>query len=150
MTHEQSVVVSIFIDLLIASFFLLSLQDLKNIVDLTIKNITTAFGKNDLSKTRLKAIATTATRVAEAKLTAMVNSCKRFSVSQQRQINRSFLESIQIKMQEGYRSARDTEVRFTALFEHIKGTHTQRCDMSVNNVGEFPCIVFCLPIVLFR
>ena len=91
---------------------------------MTIKGITAAFVKNGLAKIRLKAIGTTATRAAVTELAVMVNSCKSFSVSQQREINRSFKEVIVKKMGDGYQSARETEVSNSLhkLFECIKDT----------------------------
>ena len=71
----------------------------------TVERLTRALLSAGMLQTRLSAIGTTAMRVAEARVTALVAQAFAFSVSQQREINRSFLPQIQEKMHQGYVNA---------------------------------------------
>ena len=72
---------------------------------LSIQRLTQALITAGMMGTRLNAIGVTAARVAGAKVTAIKNQAYTFAVSQQREINRSFLPQIQERMQQGYQNA---------------------------------------------
>ena len=84
---------------------------LKVVLRATVQRLTKALIRTGMVEKRLNAIGTTATRVAGARVTAIVNQAYSYSVAQQREINRSFLPQIQEKMQQGYVDAVHAPVR---------------------------------------